>query len=394
LVFRDGFEVPVPAKMPRWLVLFLFAAAAVAVTLGATRQFGWYATQASAPRAALPAVPVRAAIVKRQDVPIVLSGLGTVQAFNSVLVKSRVDGQIIKINFTEGQNVRAGDVLVEIDAAPFQATLAQAQATKLKDEAQLENARLDLERFNRLATTNAVSKQQIDTARALVAQLEATVKADQAMIDMAQTQLNYTRIRSPIDGRAGSRVIDAGNFVRGANDAAGIVTINQLHPINVTFALPADTLPRIKTSAQNGDVPVVAQDSNGNDLLAGKLTVIDNLINPATATINYKATFDNSAEVLWPGQFVNIRVELEVRRDVVAVPLTAVQQGPDGPYAFVVGENRRVQKRVLKVGVLTRTVAIIDDGLQPGDVVVTEGQYRIQAGTVVDILSDSAKPLG
>jgi len=380
--------------MRRWLVVLVMVAALVGAVVGAARQLGWYATQASAPRAAPPAVPVRAAPVKRQDVPIVLSGLGTVQAFNSVLVKSRVDGQIIKIDFTEGQNVRAGDVLVEIDRAPFEATLAQAQATKLKDEAQLENARLDLERFSRLATTNAVSKQQIDTARALVAQLEATVKADQAMIDMAQTQLNYTRIRSPIDGRAGSRVIDAGNFVRGANDTAGIVTINQLNPINVTFALPADTLPRIKTSAQNGDVPVVAQDSNGNDLVSGKLTVIDNLINPATATINYKATFDNSAEVLWPGQFVNVRVEVEVRRDAVTVPLTAVQQGPDGPYAFIVGENRRVQKRALKVGVLTKTVAVIDDGLQPGDIVVTEGQYRIQPGTVVDVLSDAAKPLG
>jgi multidrug efflux system membrane fusion protein len=382
------------ALMRSWLIVVVMTAALVGGVVGAARQFGWYSSQASAPRAAPPAVPVRAAPVKRQDVPIVLSGLGTVQAFNSVLVKSRVDGQIIKINFTEGQNVRAGDVLVEIDAAPFQATLAQAQATKLKDEAQLENARLDLERFSRLATTNAVSKQQIDTARALVAQLEATVKADQALIDMAQTQLNYTRIRSPIDGRAGTRVIDAGNFVRGANDAASIVTINQLNPINVTFALPADTLPRVKTSAQNGDVPVVAQDSSGNHLLSGKLTVIDNLINPATATINYKATFDNSAEVLWPGQFVNVRVELETRRDVVTVPLTAVQQGPDGPYAFVVGENRRVQKRALKVGVLTKTVAIIDDGLQPGDIVVTEGQYRIQPGTVVDVLSDAAKPLG
>jgi multidrug efflux system membrane fusion protein len=386
--------VPVPAKIRSWVVVLLVGVTAGAVAIGAARQFGWYSSQASVPRAAPPAVPVRAAAVKRQDVPIVLPGLGTVQAFNSVLVKSRVDGQIIKINFTEGQNVRAGDVLVEIDPAPFEATLAQAQATKLKDEAQLENARLDLERFSRLATTNAVSKQQIDTARALVAQLEATVKADQAMIDMAQTQLNYTRIRSPIDGRTGSRVIDAGNFVRGANDTAGIVTINQLNPINVTFALPADTLPRIKTSAQNGDIPVVAQDSNGNDLLSGKLTVIDNLINPATATINYKATFDNSAEMLWPGQFVNVRVELEVRRDVVAVPLTAVQQGPDGPYAFVVGENRRVEKRALKVGVLTKTVAVIDDGLQTGDIVVTEGQYRIQPGTVVDVLSDAAKPLG
>ena len=380
--------------MRRWLTVLLCVVAVAGGVFSVGRQLGWVSAQVPAPRAAAPPIPVRAATVKRQDVPIVLSGLGTVQAFNSVLVKSRVDGQIIRINFTEGQNVRTGDILVEIDPAPFEATLAQAQATKLKDEAQLENARLDFQRFSRLATTNAISKQQMDTARTLVAQLEATIKADQAMIDMAQTQLNYTRILSPIDGRAGTRVIDAGNFVRGANDAAGIVTINQLSPINVTFALPADTLPRIKASAQNGDVQVVVQDSNGNDLLSGKLTVIDNLINPATATINYKATFDNPAEVLWPGQFVNVRVELETRRDVVAVPLTAVQQGPDGPYAFVVGENRRVQKRALKVGVLTRTLAIIDDGLQAGDVVVTEGQYRIQAGTIVDVLPDSVKPLG
>jgi membrane fusion protein, multidrug efflux system len=379
--------------MRKWIVP-LFFAGIIAIAFGMARQFGWYSSQPAAPRAAAPAIPVRAVTVKRQDVPLFLHGLGTVQAFNSVLVKSRVDGQIVKINFIEGQNVRTGDVLVEIDPAVFEATLAQAQATKLKDEAQLENARLDFERFTRLAVTNAISKQQVDTARALVAQLEATIKADQAMIDMAQTQLNYTRIRSPINGRAGSRLIDAGNFVRGANDAAGIVTINQLDPINVSFALPADTLPRIKASAHSGDVAVVVQDSSGNDLLSGKLVVIDNSINPATSTINYKATFGNPAEVLWPGQFVNVRVELEVRRNVIAVPLTAVQQGPDGPYAFIVGENRRVQKRAIKVGVLTKTAAIVDDGLQPGEVVVTEGQYRIQGGTAVEVLAESGQPLG
>jgi multidrug efflux system membrane fusion protein len=308
-------------------------------------------------------------------------------------VKSRVDGQIIKINFTEGQNVRAGDVLVEIDPSPYEAALAQAQATKLKDQAQLENARLDLERFGRLAATNAVSKQQLDTARAQVAQLEATIKADQAMIDMAQTQLDYSRIRSLINGRVGTKLVDAGNIVRAA-DTTGIVTINQLNPIHVTFALPADSLPRIKASAQNGEVPVAAQDSDGNDLLSGKLTVIDNLINPATSTINYKATFDNPAEVLWPGQFVNVRVELEVQRNVVAVPVTAVQQGPDGPYAFVVDQSRKVLKRALKVSLLNKTIAVIDNGLQPGDLVVTEGQYRIQAGSIVEVLAEAGQPLG
>jgi membrane fusion protein, multidrug efflux system len=379
--------------MRRWLILCLVAAGVGGAIFGAWQMWVPSLSQ-TPPRAVAPAIPVRAAVVKRHDVPVFLAGLGTVQAFNSVLVKSRVDGQIIRVNFTEGKNVRAGDILVEIDPAPFEATLAQAQATKLRDEALLENARLDLERLGRLVTNNAISKQQFDAARALVAQLEATVKADQAMIDMAQTQLNYTRIRSPIDGRAGSRLIDAGNVVRAANDTAGIVTINQLNPIFVTFALPADSLPRIKASAQTQDVQVVAQDTNGNDLLSGKLTVIDNLINPATATINYKATFDNAEEVLWPGQFVNVRVELEVRRNVIAVPVTAVQQGPDGPYAFVVGTNRVVQKRPLKVGILNKTTAVIDQGLEVGDIVVTEGQYRIQAGSTVEILAESGQSLG
>jgi membrane fusion protein, multidrug efflux system len=386
--------VQVASNVRRWLTtLVVVGAAATAAYLGGARQFASILTPAPAQRAPAPAIPVRAAVVKQQDVPVFLTGLGTVQAFNSVLLKSRVDGQIIKINFIEGQNVRAGDVLVEIDPALYQAALAQAQATKLKDQAQLENARLDFERFSRLGTTNAVSKQQLDTARALVAQLEATIKADQAMIDMAQTQLDYTRIKSLIDGRVGAKLVDIGNIVRAA-DTTGIVTVNQLNPINVTFALPADSLPRIKASDRNGDVRVVAQDSNGNDLLSGKLTVIDNLINPATSTINYKATFDNPAEVLWPGQFVNIRVELETLRNVIAVPVTAVQQGPDGPYAFVVDQNRTVLKRPLQVSKMNKTMAVLDRGLEPGDVVVTEGQYRIQAGSVVEVLPEAAQPLG
>jgi multidrug efflux system membrane fusion protein len=382
----------------RRLVLLLLVAMIIGGVCGAVRLFGpyigSYLPQATAQRAPTPAIPVRAAVVKRQDVPVFLSGLGTVQAYNSVLVKSRVDGQIVRINFTEGKNVRAGDVLAEIDPAPFAAALAQTQATKAKDQALLENARLDLDRATRLMVNNNVSKQQLDTARAQVAQLEATIKADEAMIDLAQTQVDYTKVRAPIDGRAGNRLIDAGNVIRAGNDAAGIVTVNQLDPIFVAFALPADSLPRIKTSAQNGDVQVVAQDSNGRDLAAGKLTVIDNLINPATATINYKATFANTAEVLWPGQFVNVRVQLEVQRDVIAVPMTAVQQGPEGPYAFVVGANRAVQKRPLKLGVLTKATAVVESGLQAGETVVTEGQYRIQAGTVVDILAEPAQSLG
>ena len=375
--------------MRKWPVIgIVLLGAGVAVYFGAAGSLPFLAKPA-APRPAAVRVPVSAITAQRSDVPIYLNGIGTVQAFNSVVVKSRVDGQIVKINFSEGKDVHAGDVLVEIDPRPFQAALEQAQANKLKDEAQLANSRLDLARSGQLAAANHVSKQQLDTVGALVAQLEATVKADQAVIDMAQNQLGYSRIKSPIDGRAGTRLVDAGNIVR-ATDNGGMVSINQLHPIFVNFSLPADSLPQVRAKLKEGEVKVTAQDSNGIDLSSGMLSVIDNQINPATGTIAYKATFDNNEEVLWPGQFVNVRVQLDVRSNVVAVPVTAVQQGPDGAFAFVVGQNRAVQKRVIKVGDVNKTTAIIDDGIQPGDLVVTEGQYRIQSGTAVDVLGNPA----
>jgi multidrug efflux system membrane fusion protein len=340
-----------------------------------------------------PRVPVSAVTVAPSDVPIYLDGLGTVQAFNSVVVKSRVDGQIVKLNFSEGKDVHAGDVLVEIDPRPFRAALEQAQANKLKDEAHLTNARLDLARAGQLDAVGHGSKQQLDTAQALVSQLEATIKADQATIDMAQTQLGYSRIASPIDGRAGTRLVDIGNIIR-ATDNGGVVSINQLQPIFVNFSLPADSLPPIRARLKEGEIKVIAQDANGNDLAAGTLSVIDNQISTTTGTITYKAMFKNDEEVLWPGQFVNVRIELDVRRNVVAVPVAAVQQGPDGPFAFLVGPNRVIQKRPLKVSLITKTAAIIDDGIRPGDVVVTEGQYRIQAGTAVDVLGSPAASPG
>jgi multidrug efflux system membrane fusion protein len=327
------------------------------------------------------------------DVPMFLTGLGTVQAFNSVLVKSRVDGQIIKIHFSEGKDVMAGDLLVEIDPAPFEAALAQANANKLKDEAQLVKGRLDLDRARQLATSGSGSRQQLETAQASVGQLEASIKADQAAIDMAQNQLNYSRIRSPIDGRAGTRLVDAGNIVR-ATDSGGIVSINQLHPIFVNFALPADSLPQIQARIKDADIKVTAQDGGGADVAKGKLTVVDNQVNPTTGTIHYKATFNNENEALWPGKFVNVRIEVDVRHNVLAVPVTAVQQGPDGPYAFVVGQNRVIEKRSLKIGFLDKTTAIIDDGLQPGELVVTDGQYRIQAGSRVDVRKSADEPSG
>jgi multidrug efflux system membrane fusion protein len=374
--------------MRNWRVILL-----VLVAGGGLAYFGpvrglWSSAAPTAPRPAAPAIPVMASKVERLDIPIELTGLGTVQALNSVLVKSRVDGQIVKINFSEGRDVHAGDVLIEIDPAPFAAALEQAQANKLKDQALLENARLDLDRATRLAKTGATSTQQLDTTKSLVAQLDASVKADQATIDSAQVQLNYTHIRAPIDGRAGTRLVDAGNIVRAA-DTAGVVTINQVHPIFVVFSLPASSLPQIRARLKSGDVDVTAQDSNGLDLATGKLSVIDNAINATTGTINYKAIFDNTEEVLWPGQFVNVRVRLDTLRNVIAVPVTAVQHGPDGPNAFIVGADRKVQKRMVKTGVANKTLAVIEDGLQPGDLVVTDGQYRIEAGTIVEVLANA-----
>jgi len=343
----------------------------------------------SAARGGEVAIPVMADKARRADVPIFLTGLGTVQAFNSVLIKSRVDGQIVKISYQEGKDVHAGDVLIEIDRAPFEAALAQAQANKLKDQAQLDNIRLDLVRYTSLAKTGASSTQQLDTTRALLAQTEASIKADQALIDTAQVQLNYSTIRSPIDGRVGTRLVDAGNIVR-ATDATGIVSINQIHPIFVSFALPMDSLPQLRAQSKVGDVIVTALTRDGQVLATGALAVIDNQINPATGTINYKAKFDNADDALWPGQFANLRIQLAIRRDVIAVPVTAVQQGPDGPYGFIVGNDSIVQKRPLKVGELNKTTAIIEDGLQPGEQIVTDGQYRIQAGSKVEVTAQAA----
>ena len=379
--------------MRRLVLIIALLVAGAAAILADTRWWVPSISQSVARGGGGPAIPVMTEQAIRADVPIFLTGLGTVQAFNSVLIKSRVDGQIVKIRYEEGKDVRAGDVLIEIDRAPFEAALALAQANKLKDEAQRDNARVDFDRYANLAKTGASTTQQLDTTRALVAQTEASVKADQALIDTAQVQLNYSTIRSPIDGRVGTRLVDAGNIVR-ATDTTGIVTINQIHPIFVSFALPADSLPQLRAQLKGDDVIVTALSRDGQVLATGVLAVIDNQINPATGTINYKAKFDNGDDALWPGQFVNLRVQLAIRRNVIAVPVTAVQQGPNGSYAFVVGNDRTVQKRPLKVGALNKTTAIIDDGLQPGEQIVTDGQYRIQAGRKVEVAAQTAPPVG
>ena len=339
-----------------------------------------------------PGIPVMAELAGYTDVPVYLSGLGTVQAFNSVLIKSRVDGQILKMDFAEGQEVRAGDTIAEIDPRSYSAALAQAKAMKVKDQAMLDNAQLDLKRYRGLVAQDSIPHQQLDTQAALVEQLRGTVDADQAQIDLAQVQLSYCSIHSPIDGRVGARLVDAGNIVH-ANDTTGIVSINQVRPIWVSFALPATSLAEVRARLRQGEVEVIAEGADGHELASGKLSVIDNQINATTATITYKATFQNADEGLWPGQFVNIRLLLQVRRHALTVPVTAVVRGPDGTYVFLVGADRVVEKRPVKVGFANKTVAIVDSGLAAGDRVVTDGQYRIEAGSRVEVLAPPAASL-
>jgi multidrug efflux system membrane fusion protein len=374
--------------------VFIVAVPIAGVGLAGLLGIGPLAGSGHAPAATAPspaAVPVWAETAARKDVPIYVAGIGTVQALNSVLVKARVDGQIVKVDFTEGQTVHAGDLLAEIDPAPFQAVLAQAQATKLKDEAQLGNARLDEGRASRLAATGNGSQQQRDSTHSLVAQMEAAVKSDQAAIDAAQVQLDYTRIRSPIDGRAGVRMLDVGNIVH-ASDSGGIVMINQIHPIYVTYSLPADILPTVRAQAQAGAVEVVAQNGDGKPLATGKLAVIDNQINTATASLAYKAVFENPDSALWPGQFVNVRMTIGMRPNVVTVPASAVLHDPNGSYAFVIGADRVAQKRAVKVGWADSGMAVIDQGIEAGESVISGGQYRVQSGSPVTLLPPTGAP--
>jgi len=341
-------------------------------------------TVVAAAFAADAAIPVIANVARRADVPVSLVGLGSVAPLHSVTVTSRIDGTLIKLDFADGQDVRAGDLLAEIDPQPAQAALAQAEATKTKDDVALQNARLDLTRAQTLTTKGVGSTQALDTAKAAVAQLEATDKVDQAAIDIARIQLGFTQIRSPLDGRAGIHTVDAGNIVH-ASDTGGIVRINQIHPIAVDFSLPSSDLARIQAVMKAGNAPVVAEDNTGRRLASGHLSVVDNQINSTTSTIRIRAVFDNTDDRLWPGQFVNIRVQVELQRGVVTVPVTAVVRGPNGTYAFVVGKDRHIVKRPVAVSYSDAELAVIGEGVQPGETVVTDGQYRIQDGDQVEM---------
>jgi len=338
----------------------------------------------NAPGAATPpAITVDTAAVTHADVPIHLSGLGTVQAFYTVTVTARVDGELQKVAFTEGQTVHKGDLLAEIDPRPNQAAYAQAIATKARDAAQLANARRDLERYTILQPQDLASKQTVDTQRALVDQLAAQIQVDQAVIDNARTQLDYTRITSPIDGRTGIRLVDPGNIVHAAA-TTGIVVVTQVQPISVIFTLPEEELAAVDAALAAGPVGVTTVSRDGRtELDRGTLTLIDNQIDQTTGTAKFKATFSNAHNTLWPGQYVNARVLVRTERNALTLPTAAVQLGPNGPFTYVVKPDSTVEVRQLKIGEESDGMTIVNSGLALNERVVTSNQYRLQAGVHV-----------
>lgn len=330
-------------------------------------------------------IPVTAGTAETRNVPVYVEGLGTVQAFNMVSVKTRVDGQITDVLFKEGQDVKVGDPLFQIDPRPFEAALQQAQANKEKDEAQLQSAQLDLERYAKLLPQGFQTRQSYDQQKGTVAQLQAAIKADQARIENAQLNLDYAIIRSPIEGRTGQRRVDLGNFVQTAQNV-NLVTITQIKPIFVSFTVPADRLDDIRKSQARAPLKVIAYAMDDKTELAeGELTLIDNQVDVATGTIHLKAQFDNAEEPLWPGEFVNARIVLSTRQDVVTVPAEAIMQGPEGPYVYVLSANGTAQRRRVDVAATQEGLAVISKGLAAGERVVVEGQYRLTDGAKVKI---------
>lgn len=357
------------------LVLVLAAAGAVLVLRSPAAQ------QPPAAPPATPAVPVTAAVASKQDVPVLLQGLGTVQAFNAVTVKARIDGTLTDVKVSEGQEIKKGDLIAVIDPRPFQAALDSAQAKKAQDEAQLANARLDFNRYASLATKDFASRQQVDTQQATVNQLAAALKGDDAAIATAQLNLSFCFITSPIDGRVGLRLVDPGNLIH-ASDPGGILTITQIRPISVVFTLPQDDLPEIADAMAKGTLPVFINTGNDQtELGRGTLLTPDNAIDTSTGTIKLKATSPNEKGRLWPGQFVNTHLLINTRHDVLTVPSLAVQHGPTGLYVYQVRPDSTVIRQAVKIDEDTGTVAVVSDGLNGGDKVVVSGQSRLQNGT-------------
>src|SRR5713101_4846806 len=349
------------------------------------------AAAAAAP-APPPAVPIVAGAVTQHDVPIYLSGVGTVIAYNTDIVRAQIQGQIISINFTEGQTVHAGDLLAQIDPRPYQALIEQYTGNLERDQAQLKNAQANLTRYSQLGDKGWATPQLVETQQAQVGELQAAIKADQALIDAAKVQLSYTRLTSPIDGVAGIRQIDVGNIISPSN-TNGLVVVTQLHPISLIFTLPETSLPQIEKQQQKSKrpLPVVAYSQDDTIRLdEGVLGLVNNEILQTTGSIQLKANFSNTSNKLWPGELVNARLLVDVRHNGLTVPAAVVQQGTKGPYAYVVNPDNTVAIRPIKVAQISDGQALIDSGLKANEQVVVDGQYKLQPGTHVTILHGKA----
>jgi membrane fusion protein, multidrug efflux system len=376
---------------------FIILAALGIVALGGAAY--WYSSQAPEPARAArppgrPPVPVTVAVTARQDVPVYLTGIGAVQAWFTVKVHPQVDGKLQEVLYTEGEHVKKGDVLARIDPRLFQAALDQAKAKKAQDEALLVTAEKDLARDRMLITRNAVSEQTLDQQVAKVDQLKASIAADEAAIETAQTQLDYATITAPNDGRIGMRLVDPGNFVRAA-DPGGIAMLTLMQPTAVVFTLQSRVLADVRAAMARGPVEVTAFDQNNRGALAiGTLLMIDNTVDQATSTIRLKATFPNEDEKLWPGDFVNARLLVETRKDVIALPSSAVQRGPQGLFAWIVTDQNTAEPRPIEVGPNSGNLTIITAGVSDGKRVVIDGQYKLQRGATVRIAGPQSAAAG
>ena len=362
----------------------IVAALVVAAAAGGMAYVHWGdGADAQRPPAPPPAVPVTSGVAAARDMPVYVRGIGTVQAYNSVAVRSRVDGQIVRVAFTEGQEVKTGDLLFEIDPAPLRAALQAAEAAKQRDQAQLGSVTADFKRTEALLARGWQTRQAYDQQKAQLGQIESALKSDDAQIETARINLDYTEIRAPIDGRTGARQVDLGNVIH-ASDATPLTTITQLQPISVSFTVPQREFERIREANEKGQVETDAYAEGDQKLLGkGNLAFIDNQIDQQTGTLRLKGTFANENEVLWPGEFVNVRLIVEVRRNAVTVPARTVQRGPDGEFLFVVRPEGTAEMRKVRVFEEEEGLAVIDNGLAAGERVVVDGQYRLENGTRV-----------
>jgi multidrug efflux system membrane fusion protein len=385
---REPTEIQTRSRTRRWPMLL--ACLAILAAIGAVIWLWHPGASHTAAHRADQAVPIVAVAATTQNVPIYLDGLGTVQAFNTVTVKPMIDGPLIAVDFKEGQEVHKGDVLAQIDPRPYQAALDQVTAKKAQDQAILANAKVDLARYQQLVANKYTSAQQADTAKALVAQDQAQVQQDDAAIETARTNLSYTKITAPIDGRTGIRQVDVGNIVH-ASDTTGLVVITQLHPISVVFTLPQQSLPAVAAAMQQG-TPAARAVTEGSDgmpatlLDTGTLAVLDNQVDPTTGTIKLKATFPNPGDKLWPGAFVDVRLLVRTAQNAVVVPPAAVQRGPNGAYVFMVNDGATVKRQPVTVGHEDAQTSIITAGLQPGDKVVVDGASRLSDSSKVKLV--------